>query len=57
MKTYNELSVEEKNETERKIERALDSAHDYKGEGITEHDRKVIGDYLRDHLEILERGK
>lgn len=54
-KVYEELSEFEKFKADKLIDRALDSAHNYKGEPPTEHDRLVIRDYVRKNLSILNR--
>lgn len=55
-KVYEELSEFEKFKADKLIEEALDSASNYKGEVPSEHDRMVIGNHIRNNLEILDRA-
>lgn len=55
-KVYEELSEIEKFKADKLIEEALDSASNYRGEVPSQHDRMVIGNYFREHLELLDRA-
>lgn len=54
-KVYEELSEFEKFKADKLIEEALDSASNYRGEVPSRHDRMVIGNHIRNNLEILDR--
>ncbi|EOT55796.1 XRE family transcriptional regulator [Enterococcus asini] len=55
-KVYENLSEFERFKADKLIEEALDSASNYKGEFPSEHDRMVIGNHIRNNLEILDRA-
>lgn len=55
-KIYEDLNEFEKFKADKLIEKALDSTSDYKGEAPSEHDRMVIENYIREHLELLDRA-
>lgn len=57
MKRYTELNEEERKEVDKKIEYALDSTSNYKGERPTPHDRNIIRNYLKEDLSWIKKIK
>jgi len=55
LKVYEELTVEEKNEVERKIAIAIESTKLYSETSLTNHDKNVLENLLRENLYLLER--
>lgn len=55
MKKYSELSDEERREVERKIALAIESTKIYSDEPLTENDKNILENLIRDNLHLLDR--